>query len=382
MNIYKNLVTIINVCRFHFIINITFIELLKNSSILSIFNVYTNEGGYHMDDLIKITLAIIALIIICFLIDLYSNKKKFKIKKREIINSYGKEVDIDDINYKMKNVSTYFRNKNEESIDDITWSDLSMDDVYKKINNTQSTAGKEILYYILRNPIKDIEILNKRDNLIEYFRNNEDIRLELQLDFAKLGDSNDPNATLCLFIEDDNTKSKLLLYRVLRVLPIISIILTASNKSFLFFALLSIGLNIFISYKNKTEKIDTGGFTYLIKSLNVAYKIKDKNIKEIDENIHDIKEDLERVKKIKKKSVTSNPNSMMSELNVFSEYYNMIFLSELIAYEKVKETIINNKIYLKNIYEYVGTIDALIGIASFRDSLEYYSKPNLKISNN
>ena len=335
-----------------------------------------------MDDLIKITLAIIALIIICFLIDLYSNKKKFKIKKREIINSYGKEVDIDDINYKMKNVSTYFRNKNEESIDDITWSDLSMDDVYKKINNTQSTAGKEILYYILRNPIKDIEILNKRDNLIEYFRNNEDIRLELQLDFAKLGDSNDANATLCLFIEDDNTKSKLLLYRVLRVLPIISIILTASNKSFLFFALLSIGLNIFISYKNKTEKIDTGGFTYLIKSFNVAYKIKDKNIKEIDENIHDIKEDLERVKKIKKKSVTSNPNSMMSELNVFSEYYNMIFLSELIAYEKVKETIINNKIYLKNIYEYVGTIDALIGIASFRDSLEYYSKPNLKISNN
>lgn len=335
-----------------------------------------------MDDLIKITLAIIALIIICFLIDLYSNKKKFKIKKREIINSYGKEVDIDDINYKMKNVSTYFRNKNEESIDDITWSDLSMDDVYKKINNTQSTAGKEILYYILRNPKKDIEILNKRDNLIEYFRNNEDIRLELQLDFAKLGDSNDPNATLCLFIEDENTKSKLLLYRVLRVLPIISIILTASNKSFLFFALLSIGLNIFISYKNKTEKIDTGGFTYLIKSLNVAYKIKDKNIKEIDENIHDIKEDLERVKKIKKKSVTSNPNSMMSELNVFSEYYNMIFLSELIAYEKVKETIINNKIYLKNIYEYVGTIDALIGIASFRDSLEYYSKPNLKISNN
>ena len=254
-----------------------------------------------MDDLIKITLAIIALIIICFLIDLYSNKKKFKIKKREIINSYGKEVDIDDINYKMKNVSTYFRNKNEESIDDITWSDLSMDDVYKKINNTQSTAGKEILYYILRNPIKDIEILNKRDNLIEYFRNNEDIRLELQLDFAKLGDSNDANATLCLFIEDDNTKSKLLLYRVLRVLPIISIILTASNKSFLFFALLSIGLNIFISYKNKTEKIDTGGFTYLIKSFNVAYKIKDKNIKEIDENIHDIKEDLERVKKLKRK---------------------------------------------------------------------------------
>ena len=335
-----------------------------------------------MGDLIKITLAIITLITICFSIDLYSNKKKFKRKKRSIINGYGKEIDIEDINYKIKDVSTYFRNKNERSIDDITWSDLSMDNIYKKINNTQSTAGKEILYYILRNPINDIDILNKRNNLIEYFRNNEDIRLELQLDFAKLGDSNDPNATLCLFAQDDNTKSKLLIYSMLRVLPIISIIITALNKSFLFFALFSIGLNIFISYKNKTEQIDTGGFTYLIKSLNIAYKIKDKNVKEIDENIHDIKADLEKVKKIKKKSVRSNPNSMMSELNVFREYYNMIFLSDLITYEKVKETIIKNKAYLKNIYEYVGTIDALIGVASFRESLQYYSKPNLKISNN
>lgn len=60
----------------------------------------------------------------------------------------------------------------------------------------------------------------------------------------------------------------------------------------------------------------------------------------------------------------------------------MIFLSELITYEKVKETIIKKKEYLKNIYEYVGTIDALIAVSSFRQSLEYYSKPLLFISNN
>ncbi len=59
----------------------------------------------------------------------------------------------------------------------------------------------------------------------------------------------------------------------------------------------------------------------------------------------------------------------------------MIFLSELITYEKVKETVIKNKEYLKNIYEFVGTIDALIGVSSFRQSLNYYSKPDLFISN-
>ena len=60
----------------------------------------------------------------------------------------------------------------------------------------------------------------------------------------------------------------------------------------------------------------------------------------------------------------------------------MIFLSELITYEKVKEIVIKNKEYLKNIYEFVGTLDSLIAVSSFRQSLDYYTKPELFISNN
>ncbi|MDO7205259.1 hypothetical protein Q5M85_15085 [Paraclostridium bifermentans] len=67
-------------------------------------------------------------------------------------------------------------------------------------------------------------------------------------------------------------------------------------------------------------------------------------------------------------------------MDVFAEYANLIFLREIITYEKVKNTIIKNKKELKNVYEYVGTIDSLIAIASFRESLDFYTKPCLKIS--
>ncbi|WGX75374.1 hypothetical protein QJS64_15385 [Paraclostridium bifermentans] len=70
----------------------------------------------------------------------------------------------------------------------------------------------------------------------------------------------------------------------------------------------------------------------------------------------------------------------MSDMDVFAEYTNLIFLRELITYEKVKNTIIKNKDELKHVYEYIGTIDALIAIASFRESLDFYTKPYLKIS--
>ena len=334
-----------------------------------------------MGDIIKIVASIILMIIICSLYDLYSFKRRFNKNKAKIIESYGCQINIEDADYKMNNIATYFKNKNQKKgIDDITWSDLSMDDIYKKINNTQSSAGREVLYDILRNPLCSLKELKKRDSIIEYFMNNFEERLKLQLILSNLGNNYDANTTLCLFLDEDNSKNRLKFYRTLRAIPFISLLLIVINKSFLFITMLSIALNIFISFNNKNRKIDVSGFTYIIKTINVAFKIKDMKINVLDNNLKNIAEDLEKVKKIKKKSISKNPNSVLSDLNFFSEYANMITLSELITYEKVKETIIKNKEYLKSIYEYVGGVDALISISSFRTSLDYYSKPQFLAS--
>lgn len=334
-----------------------------------------------MGDIIKIVASIILMIIICSLYDLYSFKRRFNKNKVKIIESYGCPINIEDADYKMNNIATYFKNKDQKKgIDDITWSDLSMDDIYKKINNTQSSAGREVLYDILRNPLCSLKELKKRDSIIEYFMNNFEERLKLQLILSNLGNNYDANTTLCLFLDEDNSKNRLKFYRVLRAIPFISLLLIVINKSFLFITMLSVALNIFISFNNKNRKIDVSGFTYIIKTINVAFKIKDMKINVLDNNLKNIAEDLEKVKKIKKKSISKNPNSVLSDLNFFSEYANMITLSELITYEKVKETIIKNKEYLKSIYEYVGGVDALISISSFRTSLDYYSKPQFSTS--
>lgn len=334
-----------------------------------------------MGDIIKIVICIILMIIICSSYDLYSFRKRFNRNKTKIIENYGCEINIEYADYKMNNIATFFKNKNQkEGIDNITWSDLSMDDVYKKINNTESSAGREVLYDMLRNPLYSLKELKKRDNIVEYFMHNFEERLKLQLILSNLGYNYDANTTLCLFLEEDNSKNRLQFYRILRVIPFISLLLIGVNKSFLLITMLSVALNIFISFNNKNRKIDTSGFTYIIRTINVAFKIKDMRIKVLDDNLKNIEEDLEKVKKIKKKSISKNPNSILSDLNFFSEYVNMITLSELITYEKVKETIIKNKEYLKSIYEYVGGVDALISISSFRTSLDYYSKPQLSTS--
>ena len=329
-------------------------------------------------EILKLLVGAGAILLIGTSFAIFENRRRLKYIKLNIINQYGKEIDLDEVMIKMDNVSSYFRNKNEKNtIDNITWNDLNMDDVFKKINNTQCTAGQEVLYDILRKPLYNKEVLIKRDKVIDYFRNNEKERQAIQLMLGKLGKSDELYITNCLFNEADDSKSKLLKYRLLSWLPTLSLLLLLINPMCLVLTIGLAVLNVFISQRSKVKNYDASGFSYMISIINVANKIKNMNIKEIEENVDSVEINLNNVKHIKRKSVGSETKSMMSDMDVFSEYANLIFLRELKTYEKVKNTIIKNKEDLKAIYEYVGMIDALTAIASFRDSLSFYTKPIL-----
>lgn len=335
-----------------------------------------------MDEIFKGLIAVGVILLVGILFSIYENRKRIKYLKLNIVSQYGKEIDLEDVNLKMKNVSSYFKNKNEnKTIDDITWNDLSLDDVFKKINNTQSTAGQEVLYDILRNPLHNKDELSRRDNIIEFFRNNEKERQNIQLILGKLGKTDELYITNCLFNKSDNSKSKLLIYRILAWLPTISLIFLFINPLFIVLTIGVVTLNVFISQRNKIKNYDASGFSYMIKLINVANKIKENKIKELDGNMKNIDLNLKNLKNIRRKNISTEQKSIMSDLDVFSEYANLAFLRELITYEKIKNTIIRNKEDLKEIYEYIGKIDALIAVASFRDSLEFYSKPILTKSN-
>lgn len=343
-----------------------------------------------MKEIIEVLIGLICVFFIGFLISLYNKVRKNKKIKKKIIEDYGKKIDIDEVDLKFESVSSYHKNKVNDkieskdynTIDDITWNDLNMNDVFKKINNTQSTAGEEVLYNILRSSIHNEEILNKRERLISYFIKNPEDRFNIQYILSKLGYSKELYTSNCLFNNGYDNKSKLLIYQLLGKLPFASLILIIFNPYFIFLTIGFICLNIYISINEGRKNYNTEGFTYLIKVSNIARKIKNLNIKSIDENLNNINEDLKKTKRIRRKNIGTDPNSLVSELNVFSEYTKMLFLSELITYEKVKKNIGKNKEYLKNIFEYVGTIDALIGVASFRESLDYFTIPNLTRSKN
>jgi len=78
------------------------------------------------------------------------------------------------------------------------------------------------------------------------------------------------------------------------------------------------------------------------------------NLDILDNGIKNLELDLKKLDIIKRKSIESNPNNIFSEVNIFNEYINLMFLRELKIYEMVKERIIKNQDNLMRVYEYIG----------------------------
>ena len=87
----------------------------------------------------------------------------------------------------------------EKAIDDQTWNDLNMDNVYSVIDRTLTDPGEAVLYRMLRTPLRDKTVLATRNRIIRIFQEDRKFREDIQLALIRLGHqyfSNDLFVTL------------------------------------------------------------------------------------------------------------------------------------------------------------------------------------------
>jgi hypothetical protein len=118
---------------------------------------------------------------------------------------YGRLKEIRTLNYikkqwgkpekrkrNFKEISFLFKKISEENktkfyIDDQTWNDLTMDDIYSLLDRTLSNSGEQALYNILRTPLFSAEDIDNRKELIKLFQTDANLREKLQVILYKLG---------------------------------------------------------------------------------------------------------------------------------------------------------------------------------------------------
>jgi DNA mismatch repair ATPase MutS len=313
---------------------------------------------------------------------MFSNRKK---KLEAIRNKWAKPIDkyrnFDFISLFHQTISSNLNNT--KIVDDKTWRDLNFDDIFAIMDRNSSSIGQQYLYHLLHNYENDKDILNKRINLTEYFKNNSGLRELLQLELTRLNETNAYFIAPLIYGKLPTRPKYYYIFFVLSFLAGISIPLTIMHGTFFFFLLAVFILNLIVNniFSKKIHQY-FAGFSSLNLLLITVRKISKLNGHDIEQLLF-FKEKFSLVKKLNKKigSFVLDKAAMNEILAGIVDYINIYFLYDIIKYSVSVGLLTKHQKDIQKIFENVAQLDMAISLASYLTNQPFYCKPNFTENN-
>lgn len=280
--------------------------------------------------------------------------------------------------------SYYEKHIEAGQVDDITWNDLSMDEIFKRMNYTFSASGEEYLYYTLRNTLKTEEELEHLEEVIAYLAKNPDVRVRLQFRMSKLGYTGkfslyDYIDNLDYLGERSNVKNIVL---NLLFLPLIGLLFWDIGVALMGIAILIV-YNILAYFKEKKE-IDPYivSFAYINRLMETCKEIHNLSLEPCQREWQEMKRHLNRLNGVRKGSFwvfTSNQGKITGNpLDILCDYIRMIFHVDLIQFNKMLAQLRMHLADVDALIGIVGFLETAAAISIFRDSVKDVCIPEFK----
>lgn len=333
------------------------------------------------------TLALVAgAIVSIFIIAVgsrYAGRKRVRDSMRK---QYGKKPDRKEMDFQL--TGQYFveaEHKDTDGlVDDETWNDLDLSEVFQRLNATCSFAGEQYLYASLRILSQDKEKFSKYERRMAYFEENPEERAEIQFELYKIGKRPSYYYLPSFFNNIDAFKmSRVTFYRVMQAAILASLLLclVLRTKWILIATFCLFLINIVIhglmkgEYDTQLEVIE--GIYGLMQVVRKLTRSKAGEFGEEFKEFYHIAADLkDSEKKFSYLLGRKRASATGDFMEVAATYITGALLLDCTMYNKIIREIderIDTFIWL---YELVGELDMLISIASFRKSLPAFCLPD------
>lgn len=332
----------------------------------------------------EIVLIILGMMVLLSIKGVIDNKNRKRRLLTRLEQSWGKLPVQEYTEEKFNSLEYYYNhrykaNKSGFYLDEITWNDLNLNQLFFRLNATGSAMGEEYLWALLHEPNLNAESLQERERLMGFFKTNPDTRLKLQFAFASIG----KNKKLSVFeymdrINNVKREKNIIHYAVLGVF-VLSIGLLLTGIPYAGFLLIGgVVYNILTYYRRKGEISSYFSvMSYLIRMIEHAEKIAAENSEELLQPYCDkMTGCTSKLKKLKKGAYVVAPENPTGDIMSFlMDYVRILFHTDLIRFNSMLEVFFENKDDIIEIFEIIGLLDAMCATASFRESLPYYSTP-------
>lgn len=275
--------------------------------------------------------------------------------------------------------------ENNSYIDDITWNDMGMDNVFKSMNYTQSSIGEECLYNRLRSTGYTDEQLKEFDRIVNYFESDFDKTVKFQEIFAGIGRTK--SISVYDFIHHladlgNRKNGKHYFLAACLLVSIGSIFIVPPIGIAMTIAMVVINVIQYYRMKAQVENYFIC-CSYLIGVIANGKKIADLNEKELEIYNNQIREIYNNTSDITKGIFLMGGNNMSGSITeVIMEYIRMLFHVDLIKFNAIQRKTIEKMDEIDKLYEIVGFIESACSVAYYRVFLKkkygYYCKPGFE----
>lgn len=305
----------------------------------------------------------------------YYDSVKYKTKvRRQLRNQFGTVSEETYSAEKLLSLKSYYEavRRPAYDIDDITWNDLELEELFLVLNQTVSAVGEEYLYAMLRQPEFSPEEMKERERLISFFQDNEEGRIAVQEALYQIGKNERHSVYACMnYMSQVRRQSNLPHY--------VSIAALAAAIVLAFFmpaigVAATCGVIIFnlVSYLKRKSEMEAylSTVTYLIRLLYASEALAKSGIPEISAYAGRMKSLNRHFASFKRNFWivgSKKPTGDMLELVMM--YFRMLLHLDLIKFNSMLKVYDRYSEELKQLYETAGYLDALCAAASFRTLL-------------
>ncbi len=332
----------------------------------------------------------IAVLVVAFFVKgAYDEKKKEQRFIKNLYKNYGQIPKKEYNSEQYASIAKYFEaHADGFFIDNITWNDLDMDAIFMQMNHTYSSAGEEYLYHTLRTPKFSKEALDKQEQRVRFFMDNADMRVKMQVLFAKVGKTG--KYSLYSYLDFlDNVKDISNWKHIIPDVLLLAMIGVSFFHSFgiaMTIAIVCGNIMSYFQYKDKIEPYIVS-FQYIMRMLFMADEIKKVNVPILQEEQEQLKELTAKFRKFRRGSSWILSGNRMNgggdPLSLIADYIRMIFHVDVIQFNKMMKEIRGKKAEIDGIVTVAGSIETAIAIGAYRASFPAWCVPefvgNLKM---
>lgn len=279
--------------------------------------------------------------------------------------------------------------KNINMIDNITWEDLEMNEIFLRINHTESFIGEQVLFNKLHNLSGSEEESVAFENRLSFWDANENKRVDVQAKLFQLGKSNNSYKVIDFLKNAKWLKMKglpgIIFLQIVLICCILGAIIT-KDSVFTMGLVFSCITNfvVYMGIKNKYQ-----GYIDMLAIFANVYELaisisKDKKLNQLLMNTANIKA-LEELKGMSKAILAikiRNQNTISGDMiGLIYEYIAGVTLIDFNIISYAMKNIENKFDKILQLLEFVGEIDAEIAVLSYRQSLNYWCRPEFDSDN-